>query len=240
MLWLLALRVAVPEGSHAPFYAPTPELETVPMAAFRLDEKPVTNAQFLAFVTANAKWDQGAVSALFAEAGYLREWPGPSSLGNLEPQAPVVSVSWHAARAYCKSQGGDLPTSWQWEYAADATATAPSGAREDPETLHQILQWYARGGSALPGPVGQGQPNHYGLYDMHGLIWEWTLDFDAQPITGDARDAGDGEKLRFCGAGAVSAADTEDYASFMRLAFRDSLSAAYSTSNLGFRCASPS
>jgi formylglycine-generating enzyme required for sulfatase activity len=236
--WLLALRVAVPEGSHAPFYPPTPELEKVAMPAFMLDDKPVTNAQYLAFVKANPEWAKGAISPLFAESGYLASWMGPRALGSVDPQAPVVSVSWHAARAYCQAQGGDLPTSWQWEYAADATQSAPTGARKDPETLQQILNWYAAGGSALPGPVGQGEPNHFGLYDMHGLIWEWTLDFDALPVTGDARDAGDAERLRFCGAGAVSAADTEDYASFMRLAFRDSLEADYATSNLGFRCAS--
>ena len=236
--WLLALRVTVPEGSHAPFYPPTPQMAAVPVAAFQLDEKPVTNAQYLSFVQANPQWAKGAVSALFAESGYLAAWAGPASYGALDPQAPVVSVSWHAARAYCKAQGADLPTSWQWEYAADATSTAPSGARKDPETLQRILEWYAKGGGAMPGPVGQGQPNHFGLYDMHGLIWEWTLDFDALPVTGDARDAGDAERLRFCGAGAVSAADTEDYASFMRLAFRDSLEADYATSNLGFRCAS--
>lgn len=239
LLWL-ALKVSIPAGEHRPFYASSPELETVQLEAFQLDASPVTNAEFLAFVQKHPRWDQGGVDPLFAEPGYLAEWAAPSTLGELEPQAPVVSVSWHAARAYCRAQGGDLPTTWQWEYAADATETAPSGAGQDPKVLEVILAWYAAGGSALPGPVRQSTPNHFGLYDMHGLIWEWTLDFDAQPVSADAREAGDEERLRFCGAGAATAADAEDYAAFMRLAFRDSLSARYVTSNLGFRCAYPS
>ncbi len=234
---LLAVRVVVPPGNHAPFYPPSPEQALVQVGGFSLDAVPVTNGAYLAWVQGAESWQKGRIAPLFSEADYLAEWAGPQDLGALDPQAPVVSVSWHAARAYCQAQGGDLPTSWQWEYAANATATAPSGAREDPETLQRILDWYALGGKALPGPVGQGAPNHFGLYDMHGLIWEWTLDFDAQPVSADARDAGDQERLRFCGAGAVSASDAEDYASFMRFAFRDSLSASYSTSNLGFRCA---
>lgn len=42
---------------------------------------------------------------------------------------------------------------------------------------------------------------------------------------------------RFCGAGAVTAADKNDYASFMRIAFRSSLKAGYTAGSLGFRCA---
>lgn len=207
------------------------------MGAFELDATPVTNGAFLAFVQDQPGWARGAPSGLLADSGYLAHWAGPMDLGDADPDAPVTWVSWHAARAYCQARGGDLPTTWQWEYAADATASAPTGARQDPDTLAAILAWYAEQGDAPPRPVGQGEPTVHGVHDLHGLVWEWTLDFDAQTVASDAREAGDEERLRFCGAGAISAADAQDYATFMRMATRDSLKAPYTTSSLGFRCA---
>jgi formylglycine-generating enzyme required for sulfatase activity len=75
------------------------------------------------------------------------------------------------------------------------------------------------------------------VHDLHDLVWEWVLDFNAPMLGSDARDAGDAERMRFCGAGALTASDKEDYASYMRLAMRSSLRASYTTGSLGFRCA---
>jgi formylglycine-generating enzyme required for sulfatase activity len=85
--------------------------------------------------------------------------------------------------------------------------------------------------------VGTNQANYWGVQDLHGLVWEWVLDFNSSMLATDPRRAGDRDRLAFCGGGAIGATDQADYPSFMRVAFRSSLRAEYTTHNLGFRCA---
>jgi sulfatase modifying factor 1 len=243
MLALLAVAavwaapVQVGAGTHTPFYPPSGGQTEVPIAAFRMDATPVTVGEYRAFVEADPAWQKGAPPVILADEGYLSAWAGPADPGALSDALPVTGVSWFAARAYCRAVGGDLPTVFPWVYAADATADAPAGGRKDQATLARILAWYGEGPGASLRPVGQGTPSYWGLYDMHGLVWEWTLDFNSLLVSADVREAGEAEDLRFCGAGALSARDVEDYASFMRFAMRSALKAAYTTEALGFRCA---
>ena len=67
--------------------------------------------------------------------------------------------------------------------------------------------------------------NVHGVSDLHGLIWEWTLDFNSSLVTGESRADGSLDRSLYCGSGAAGAADFEDYAAFMRYAFRSSLEA---------------
>lgn len=73
--------------------------------------------------------------------------------------------------------------------------------------------------------------------DLHGLVWEWVDDFNALIVSGDSRDQGDPDKLKFFGAGALSLKDRENYAVLMRVAFLSSLEARSTAHSLGFRCA---
>jgi protein SCO1/2 len=79
----------------------------------------------------------------------------------------------------------------------------------------------------------------YGIHDLHGLVWEWVEDFNALFISGDNREQGDPDLLKFCGSGALSVADRENYPVMMRLAMLSSLKARSTTVNVGFRCAQP-
>lgn len=211
------------------------DVEAVRVRDFRLARTPVTNAAFLEFVRRHPEWQRGATPALFADAGYLRHWAGPASLGGADPQQPVVQVSWFAAQAYCEAQGARLPTWHEWEWAAAADEKL-ADARADPAWRQRMLKWYAETGASLP-RVAQGTPNRYGIHDLHGLVWEWVEDFGAMMVSGDNREQGDPDLMKFCGTGALSMEQKENYAVLMRIAMLSSLKAAYTTANVGFRCA---
>jgi formylglycine-generating enzyme required for sulfatase activity len=71
---------------------------------------------------------------------------------------------------------------------------------------------------------------------MHGLVWEWTSDFNSVLISGESRQDVDVERNLFCGSASINATNLMDYAAFMRFAFRGSVKANYSIRTLGFRC----
>ena len=101
--------------------------------------------------------------------------------------AAVNSVSWHDAQDFIrwlnKKEGGNhyrLPTEAEWEYAARAgTTTFYSWGNSESEAIHYA--WYQKNaydvGEQYPHPVGLKQPNPWGLYDMHGNVWEWVQDW---------------------------------------------------------------
>lgn len=237
---------SVPAGSYRPLYAVTPVRASsttrradvrprVGVTAFEMDWHAVTNAEFLAFVTAHPEWRRSRISPLFADSSYLRHWHGDVNLGpDAPPDSPVVHVSWFAARAYLRTLGKSLPTVDQWEYAAAADETRRDAAR-DPAFLERLRLWYGRPTPARLPAVGSGLRNVYGVANLHGLIWEWTLDFNSALVTGESRADSALERSLYCGSGAVGASDFEDYAAFMRYAFRSSLEARYGVANLGFR-----
>lgn len=229
--------VTIPAGTYVPLQRSVKDVAEVKVAAFQLDVRPVTNGEFLAFVTAHPKWRRAQVSRLFADASYLEHWAGDLEPGPGAPlDAPVVRVSWFAARAYARAQGKRLPTTAEWETAAAAGYTRPDG-RNDEALNRDLYAWLARPVPAVQPAVGRGRPNLYGAYDLHGLVWEWVDDFNTALVTGESRGDSGLERDLFCGAGSVGAKDTSDYAAFMRSALRSSLKANNTTTSLGFRCA---
>ncbi len=233
--------VALPGGEFRSVLKYEDSAAPVRVAAFKLMDRPVTNADFLAFVRAYPQWRRGTVASVFAEARYLSHWAGPLQLGaHALPQQPVVWVSWFAANAYCQAQGARLPSWSQWEYAAAADDTH-TDARADARTYaawrERILAWYSQPSRQALAPVGLRRPNAFGVRDLHGLVWEWTDDFSALLVSADNRDQGDPDRLKFCGAGALSINDKENYAVLMRVAMLSSLEGADATANMGFRCA---
>jgi formylglycine-generating enzyme required for sulfatase activity len=240
-LWASAVfagsRARVGEAEFVPAMAlPTGET-AVHVAAFELDRQPVTNAQFLKFVESHPQWRKDRIAALFADSQYLSQWSGPRALGEAaHPAQPVTRVSWFAARAYCAAVRGRLPNWSEWELAAAADEHVRD-ARGDRRWQERILDWYARPASAVLDDVGSQAANVYGVQDLHGLVWEWVEDFGALMVSGDSRTQGDPDKLAFCGAGALSAKDRENYPMLMRVAFLSSLEASSTARSLGFRCA---
>lgn len=229
--------VVIPAGTYAPLIRGTDEPERVPVAAFRLDVRPVTNAEFLAFVRATPKWRRSKISPLFADAGYLGDWAGDLELGAHAPaDAPVVRVSWFAARAFARWAGKRLPTTAEWERAAAAGNTTADGATE-PGFAAGVLATFARPAPDVLPPAGSGRANYFGVRDLLSSVWEWVDDFNTAMVTGESRGDTGLERTLFCGAGAANARDLTNYPAFMRAGFRSSLRANYAVPNLGFRCA---
>jgi sulfatase modifying factor 1 len=225
---IAALVAVIGAGTYRPLF-PAPNATSIAVASFSLDKTPATNAEFLAFTSAHPEWQRDRVARVFAEPTYLSHWASPISLGEARPDQPVVNVSWYAARAYCSSRGMRLPTEAEWEHAAAASATSADGSN-DPAWRAEILSIYSRPSLATLPSVG-GKANFWGVSDMHGVVWEWVLDF------GNSLGAFESGSGRFCGATASGATDATDFASFERVAFRTSLKASYAIKNLGFRCA---
>ncbi|HEY2406609.1 MAG TPA: formylglycine-generating enzyme family protein [Polyangiaceae bacterium] len=227
--------VAVPGGAWQPIFEGT-EKPPVRVEPFYLDRDPVTNQQFLGFVRVFFNYRRNYISKLFADEAYLVHWAGPTELGAVRSDQPVTNVSWFAARAYCTARGARLPAEAEWEYAASAGEKQADGANE-PGFADKILSWYAQPAPNVLPTVGRSRPNYFGVRDLHGLVWEWVLDFNGTLLTSDSRTAKGSDVQAFCGAGAFGFRDSRNYAAFMRAAFRSSLSANYTARSLGFRCA---
>ncbi len=236
----LSLLAAAPEMAAIPGGELRPLLRTeepnAKVAPFAIDVLPVTNADFLRFVTSHPAWRRDRVARVFADPDYLSHWGAADALGAASPDAPVVYVSWFAAKHFCEARGARLPTLDEWELVAQASERAKD-ARDDPAFRRTILDWYAEPGDRPLRNVGGRKPNVFGVHDLHGLVWEWVFDFASELVSADNRLKGDPESMRFCGSGALDAADREDYATLMRVAYRSALEARYTTGRLGFRCA---
>jgi len=242
--WAFALCVAsappamvkIPAGEVRPFYRQLAsgkraavEPKPARVETFWLDVVPVTRGQLLEFVRAHPQWRRSAVPRLLADEHYLESWKSDLELESAAAAPrPATEVSWFVARAYCQAKGLRLPTLLEWELALD------DRGRDRPAVTRRILDWYQAPRSAHA--VGAGPPNGFGVRDLVGLDWEWTLDFDTAPLGPDSRGA-PGSSGLFCGSGGAEAIDPADQATFMRYAFRSSLAARDTTRDLGFRCA---
>jgi formylglycine-generating enzyme required for sulfatase activity len=230
--------VPIPAGTFLSVIETDAKSKPVEIPAFALREEPVTNAEFLAFVTAHPEWRRDRVPSIFADQRYLTHWSAADALGDdALPAQPVTRVSWFAAQAYCESEQARLPQWIEWERVA-AASTVVADARSDPAWRRKLLDWYAKPSNVPLAAVG-GAPNLYGVRDMHGLVWEWVDDYAAMMVTADSRDQNDPDRLKFCGSAALSLRDRDNYALLMRIALLSSLQAVDTTANLGFRCARP-
>lgn len=220
-------------GAYMPLYGR--DTLQVTVSDFYMDVYPVTNQEFIAFIKQKPKWKKSNVKALFADGNYLYSWQSDTLLGkNQSLKAPATSISWFVAYAYCECMGKRLPSVDEWEYVAMANATLPD-ARKLENYNADILGWYEKP-KTFNNEVGSTFKNYWKVYDLHGLVWEWTFDFNSVLVSGESRKDVDKDSDLFCGSAAIGATDLMNYAAFMRYAIRGSLKAKYTMKNLGFRC----
>jgi formylglycine-generating enzyme required for sulfatase activity len=164
-----------------------------------------------------------------------------------DPSLPVEKVSWQDAAEFCRRlttlkrgpslpEGFEfrLPTEAEWEYACRAGTTTQFSFGDDPEgTRVHDFAWVDGNSESGTHIVGQKKPNAWGLYDMHGNVWEWCLDGWQGTLPGGTitnRPVRPEGTLRAARGGSWLYE-----AKFSRSANRDSYGVANRCSDLGFR-----
>ena len=223
--------VSIPAGTFT-MGSPTSEVDRssdetqhqVTLSAFKMSKYEVTFEQYDLFceATGRSKPDDG---------GWGR--------GN----RPVINVSWYDASAFAEWMGCRLPTEAEWEYAARAGTTTPFSTGNNLTTSQANYHGYYPYNNNAEGeyrrktlPVGSFAANAYGLFDMHGNVWEWCSDwygaYSASAQT-NPKGASSGSYRVLRGGSWYS------YARFCRSAYRDSYTPDFRLINLGFRLVSP-
>lgn len=158
---------------------------------------------------------------------------------NLNNDAPIVGVSWENAKAYCKwlsltqNKAFRLPTEAEWEFACKANASTKYYFGDNEFELNKYA-WYAQNSNKSAHPVGIKKPNAWGLYDMHGNVWEWCEDvwmsnYDKTPRDGSANKIGN-QRIRVLRGGSWA-----DSARYVRCCNRNGYDFDSCDNDIGFR-----
>ncbi len=208
----------------------------VQLDAFWLDLYEVTNEEYGLCVAAGMCNPPEALDI----NGFAYEFASASN------DAPVVNVSWYAARDYCTWAGKRLPTEAEWEYAArgDDGRIYPWG--NDADAFHKA--WYGgifdasdpnvQDDFSRPAPVGSFPEgiSPFGLFDMAGNVWEWVLDWyapDTYSQPGQENPVGpEGGSMRIVRGGSWTT-----FSLSLRATYREARSPATAWIDVGFRCA---
>jgi len=153
------------------------------------------------------------------------------------PDNPVETVSWEEAKAFCEELSKltrkkfVLPTEAQWEYACRAGSDTRFCFVNEEDKLEEYA-WYNKNSEGRPHAAGRMKPNAWGLYDMHGNVWEWCNDWYGEYSAGPQTDpegpaSGPGRVLR---GGSWS-----DYSGRCRSASRYSITPGTRSYSMGFR-----
>lgn len=204
---------------------------------FALGRYPVTVGEWRSFVQATGWKKKGEI-----------DWEAPGFPQH--ERHPVVGVSWEDAQAYVRwlsqrtGQTYRLPSEAEWEYACRAGTRSAFSFGETIDTnlanydgnysYHGSPKGVYRRGTT---PVGSFPPNPWGLFDMHGNVWEWVQDvvhenYEGAPLTGQAWEEGGDPTRRILRGGAWLYNPR-----YLRSALRNGFSATLSNDIVGFRIA---
>ena len=198
------------------------------LEAFLIEQYPVTNAEYAAFVSATnhpppIHWEEGNFT------------PEDANL-------PVVHVSWHDSNAYAHWAGKRLPTEAEWEKATRGpdgriypwgNSFVPNESEETPPETSQLLTAYLTPIGTRPATVSP-----YGVGEAAGNVWEWTADWyqpypdPKRPVFKQTID----EKHKALRGGSWLEVRDGTAERYFRCANRLHAPPDYSAGNIGFRC----
>jgi formylglycine-generating enzyme required for sulfatase activity len=226
------------------------------------DEKPVHPVSVKSFAMGKYEVKRGEFRNFVEATGYETEaekgdgcygWTGSerkkdSSFNWKNPgftqdyRHPVVCVSWNDAKAYTKwlsEQTGKeyrLPSEAQWEYACRAGSTGKYSFGDDENQLGNYGWYDDENAGSQTHPVGEKQANKFGLYDMHGNVWEWLEDvwhdnYEGAPSDGSAWTAGGDSNVHLL----LHGGSWYNNDNWLRCAFRSTIPATHTYGSRGLR-----
>lgn len=224
-----------------------PSMVYIPGGTFQMGTKerneeqpvhPVSVAPFYMsrFVITQAQWR--AVAALPKVNGELKPEPQSGLSENFKgDQLPIIEVSWYGAKEFCarlsQSTGHiyRLPSEAEWEYACRAGTTTEYSVGD--EITKEQANYEGHIGGVTP--AGNYTPNTFGLYDMHGNIWEWCEDtwhdsYNRAPTKGSAWVDEEDDRFRILRGGSWI-----NQAGYCRSAYRHKNEPDDVDYNIGFR-----
>jgi formylglycine-generating enzyme required for sulfatase activity len=161
---------------------------------FEMGITEVTVGQFRAFLEATGYPTDGEKVGVSWTRGPDTDWQSEDAVNwcravrDQSDEHPAIFISWYDAMAFCHWLSGAtgqeirLPSEAEWEYACRAGTTGLfAGELGD-------MGWYQYNACERTHAVAQKQPNAWGLYDMHGNVWEWCLDFFRPDYAGAPAD----------------------------------------------------
>jgi formylglycine-generating enzyme required for sulfatase activity len=140
---------------------------------FYVGKTEVTNGQYRRFIKARPNY-KGAADVDPAYDLYLLHFRGKSTMSDAN-EYPVVYVSWQNANAFCRWAGLEIPSEAQWEYACRAGTSTKFSFGDDLADIPKYA-WVDLAAGHTTHPVATKLPNPWGLYDVHGNVWEWCAD----------------------------------------------------------------
>jgi len=229
----------------------------VTLSAFKMSKYEITNAQYAAFLNAkgigsNGLYAAGAypTQALIYASSSSYDWGLHYTGGQWVPVVgfenhPVTYVTWYGATEFATYSGGTLPTEAQWEYACRAGTTTPFNTGACLSNAQANYDWAytyntcTNTNTTYPSTtqaVGSYAPNAYGLYDIHGNVWEWCSDwYGTYPTTAQTNPTGTLTGSDRVGRGG----GWDNYAQFCRSAYRNYGYPDSSGDSIGFRLVLP-
>jgi len=203
------------------------------------NEKPAHSVKFGApFALAKYEVTQELYEAIMGRNP--SKWKGPRN--------SVEMTSWNQAQDFCQKVTAELrqrkllgekevirlPSEAEWEYACRAGGKEAYSFGDAADSLKDYA-WFKGNSKGEDPPVGKKKPNAWGLYDMHGYVWEWCqdawhADYKGAPETGAAWDEKDAKERVLRGGSWADPADS------CRSAFRHHKPPDHRSDTIGFRC----